>query len=442
MAPRFKGLGGWVTALSGAALLALTASSSLGQDVSWGWGRKPCPSEPCPIPETKPSPEMRPEVPPTSSEAQPPEAFLPPERFAALGGETVSLATPNMLGDFLATSSLRCVPVQVTMITPQTVTVTGTNQQVVIIANNTTSLFIPGPPGRRGFPVNFFSVTGTANLPATTTALVCYRVPAVCHEFKISEDENPRPQDRVFFNENNYSNVLAFARLGTDIGDMNVNRATIGFEKTFFDGNASIGLRAPVNTLNIGGSNIPGVNGHFTDIGDLFIILKGVLWEDREIGNIVSGGLAITVPTGSTTFANSGFGIGCMHCTLLQPYLGYAWIFGDAFIHGFTAVDIPTCDESTLFYQDIGVGYFLMKDRGSGRFLTAVVPTFEVHATIPLDRQGRISDMEFTPDVVDLTEGVTFEIRRQFTLAVGVAEPVTGPKPFDIEAIAQLNIRF
>jgi hypothetical protein len=390
----------------------------------------------------KPSEAKPPEV---TTPMTPPEAFLPPERFAALGGESFALATPNMLGDFLATSSFRCVPVQIP--TTQTVTTTGNLCALrSTFAGPPPPAFIVVPAGTpcpRGYVmVGTTTIPVTVTVPGTTTTQLCYRVPAVCHEFKIAEDENPRPQDRIYFGENNYSNVLPFARAGTDINDMNVNRFTLGWEKTFFDRNASIGMRIPLNTLNVGGSDIPGVNGHFTDIGDLTIILKGVLWEDREIGHILSAGLAITVPTGPSTFGNSGFGIGCDHCTLLQPYLGYALVFGDAFVHGFTAVDIPTCDDTTLFYQDVGIGYFLLKNREHGTFLTAIVPTFEVHATIPLDRQGSINDVEFTPNVVDLTEGVTFEIRRRCTLAIGVAEPITGPRPFDIEAIGQINIRF
>jgi hypothetical protein len=372
---------------------------------------------------------------------------LPPERFAAVGGETVALATPNMLGDFLAASALRCVPVQTP--TTQTVMTTGnlcvSNPNIGIRPLPPTFVVVPaGMPCPPGFTmVGPTTIPVTVTVPGTTTALVCYRVPAVCHQFKISEDENPRPQDRIYFSENNYSNVLPFARLGTDIRDMNVNRFTLGFEKTLFDRNASIGLRAPLNTLNVGGSDIPGVNGHFTDIGDVTVILKAVLWEDREIGNILSGGLAATFPTGPSSFGNSGFSVGCSHKTILQPFLGYAWLFGNAFVHGFSALDIPTdSGDSTLYYQDLGIGYFLLKDRDNGRFLTAIVPTFEVHATIPLNHQGSITDMAFTPDVVDLTEGVTFEIRRRCTLAIGVAEPVTGPKPFDIEAIGQVNIRF
>ena len=47
-----------------------------------------------------------------------------------------------------------------------------------------------------------------------------------------------------------------------------------------------------------------------------------------------------------------------------------------------------------------------------------------------------------TPDWVELTMGTTFELFRRSTLAVGIVTPVTGPKPYDLEVLAQLNLRF
>ena len=45
-------------------------------------------------------------------------------------------------------------------------------------------------------------------------------------------------------------------------------------------------------------------------------------------------------------------------------------------------------------------------------------------------------------DNVDLTLGSTFEFKRAATVAVGFVTPVTGPKPFDWELLAQFNLRF
>ena len=62
----------------------------------------------------------------------------------------------------------------------------------------------------------------------------------------------------------------------------------------------------------------------------------------------------------------------------------------------------------------------------------------------PLDHRGvfRLNDEAGTADVVDLTAGLTLEFSHRTTLVLAAVTPVTGPKPFDIEALAQVNVRF
>ena len=47
-----------------------------------------------------------------------------------------------------------------------------------------------------------------------------------------------------------------------------------------------------------------------------------------------------------------------------------------------------------------------------------------------------------TPSSIDLTEGVHILVGQLATLQLGVAFPITGPNPFDVELIAQVNFRF
>ena len=44
--------------------------------------------------------------------------------------------------------------------------------------------------------------------------------------------------------------------------------------------------------------------------------------------------------------------------------------------------------------------------------------------------------------MVNITSGVNFEFYRTAVLTLGFVTPVTGPRPFDYEATALLNIRF
>jgi hypothetical protein len=131
------------------------------------------------------------------------------------------------------------------------------------------------------------------------------------------------------------------------------------------------------------------------------------------------------------------------HNVLLHPFVGALYNGGDWYLQAVSALDIPAGpNDVTLMYNDIGVGYYLFRDRGSERLLTAVIPTLEVHVNTPLDHRGSLNGNLGTPDWVDITGGAIFEIARRSTLSVGVCAPVTGAKPFDVEGIVQLNFRF
>jgi hypothetical protein len=257
--------------------------------------------------------------------------------------------------------------------------------------------------------------------------------------FKITDDESPQPRDRVFFDFNYYDNVGSAVnrRLGIDLHGVAVYRDMFGLEKTFLNNAASIGLRLPLNTLSAS-STTPGLGGTDTDVGDLTAILKYAFWQDN--GKVFSGGLAVTAPTGPGHFAGSNVPIA--HDTILQPFIGYLWARDRWFVHGFSGLLIPTeIQDVTVLFNSVGVGYSFSRASPEDRLLKAVVPTFEVHVSDPLNHRGafRINDPAGTPDVVDLTMATTFALGRRSNLAIGIVTPVTGPKPFDVEALVQFN---
>jgi hypothetical protein len=262
--------------------------------------------------------------------------------------------------------------------------------------------------------------------------------------FQISEDESPRPLDRAYFGFNYFDDINRSIndRLGINIHEIRVYRETFGLEKTFLDGNVSIGLRLPLNTLSAE-TPIAGLGGSSTDLGDLTVILKGVLLEDRRSGDVLSGGLAITTPNGPRAFAGSEV-ISTFHDTILQPYVGYIYNMDSWFVHGFSSIAVPTdSNDVTLLFNDIGIGYYLYRDRSCGSMISAIIPTFEVHVNTPLNHRGALNfnDPAGTPDWVDLTAGTTIEFHKRATLALGFVTPVTGPKPYEFEVLCQLNIR-
>jgi hypothetical protein len=270
---------------------------------------------------------------------------------------------------------------------------------------------------------------------------------------KIAENESPRPLDRLFFSFNYYNNVdrSTLSTAGSSVHNVQYFRNTFGFEKTFLDGNVSVGLRAPINTIDADGRVNSGTFGSIgspgitdTEFGDLSILLKGVLAQNRETGSLLSAGMAITTATGPRHFPGApaeAVLINGQRGTSLQPFVGAIWNSGSFFVHGFTSLEIPTTrQDALLLFDDIGVGYYVYRNSENDRILTAIVPTFELHVNDPLRDRG--SANIGGPDILDLTTGATFEFGRGAALAVGLVTPITGPKPFDFEIMTHLNVRF
>src|SRR5262249_4078442 len=110
------------------------------------------------------------------------------------------------------------------------------------------------------------------------------------------------------------------------------------------------------------------------------------------------------------------------------------------FLHGFTSIGVPTDSRDvTLLFNDVGVGYWMYS--GGPGLIRAIVPTVEAHISTPMDHRS-VTDTIFATDVAVLTGGVHGGLGARSLLTFGVATPVTGPRPFSVEAIVQFNMRF
>ncbi len=265
--------------------------------------------------------------------------------------------------------------------------------------------------------------TVVSSSSSSSSSSLSSRVPVTSFgAFKISDNESPVPTDRVFATYNYYD----VDRLGGNSSSL--NREVIGFEKTFFDGQASFELRAPYTQVGegLGGSS---------DLDALTMVFKYALFNDRQRGNVIAGGLAVTVPTGPDilVFTNEG-SVATVNATLLQPYVGYAFNFGSLYVEGFSEIVVPTDARLPTFVgNDIGVGYRLDS--------LPIIPTFEVHANDAFNHQGSLATPFGFVDEVVLTGGFHALFGRS-TFTIGVGTPVTGPRIYSVECIAQLNCRF
>jgi hypothetical protein len=285
----------------------------------------------------------------------------------------------------------------------------------------------------------------------------------VFSDFKIAEGESPRPMDRVFFRYNYYNNLSPdrWKDPTLPVHNVNLDLYTFGMEKTFFDGAVSLGMRIPFHTLDAEGKDfhlapdpvtgvvgpVPGGPGiDQTNWGNIVAVAKAVLWEDRPAGDILSAGVVASVPTASNVQIDPGISA----LMYFQPFTGFILTSGDLYVQGFTSMTLPIArPEAFVSFSDIGVGYYVWRDTSGSRLLSAVAPTLEMHYTAPIRQPdptaslfGNFSDAVRIHNTVDFTLGTTFEFSNRATLGLGLAIPVTGQRPFDMEGLVQLNMMF
>jgi len=245
----------------------------------------------------------------------------------------------------------------------------------------------------------------------------------------ITDNDSPRPVDRGYFGYSYYDGLAS--SLNPGFGDTTQNRQLFGFEKTLFDGNVSIGLRMPY--VQVAGPFGSGGNA----AGDLSVLFKWAMINNRETGDLLSVGMVLTTPTGDV---NGVFpdGTPVPHSVLFQPWAGFVHTYGRAYVQGICNVIIPTDSRDvTLLGNSIAIGYNVYQ---GGGIIPAITPTFETHIRTPLTNRDP-NNWIYLQDQVNLTGGVHFNWNR-FTFSGAACVPVVGPRPWNIEALANLNYRF
>jgi len=428
--------------LSAAACLG-TASSAHAQLLRWGHSRpQPCPQPYCIEELAKPPVVIDPKAPKDAKDPKTlppevvPEPTLQPITTAALGDSFTGV--PHIMGDFFGYCAERRFFFPVTK----------------------TTRIVPAPIDRPPPPppTNGQPPPAAQQAPPIIIREEIFREVILCDPivsragsgFKVADNASPKPQDRVFFTYNYFDNLRGIgdsapasvttrtipnvATVTTTVPGVlvagrgsNVHRELVGFEKTFLGGDASVELRVPVFQSD-GPANSFAADG----FGDLTVIGKYAFLND-PFGNVFSVGLAVTAPTGPEINTIAGD----INSTLWQPYFGYIARSGNLYFQGIHSVVIPTdSNDVTLLFNDLGAGYIIPT---MGRGLAFVAPNFECHITTPLDE----SNVVHISDIVTLTGGVHLGLGQGNTvLSIGVATPVTGPRPMDIEAFVQLNFRF
>jgi hypothetical protein len=221
---------------------------------------------------------------------------------------------------------------------------------------------------------------------------------------------------------------------GTASASANLSRAVSGFEYAFCDNLMSFGMRIPMSQLH-GDGELSG-----TDFGDLSFVFKGVLWECKSSGALLSGGVVVTAPTGPGLDTIDG----TIRDVLLQPYYGYILpVCSKLYLQGFGGFVVPTDSRDVTFgFTDIGCYYALYRSCNSGACLTGISPAIECHLITPFNHRGSQTDPVGLADTVNMTYALHIDFWNRMNVFGAIVHPVTGPKPFDFECQFAVNYAF
>ena len=279
----------------------------------------------------------------------------------------------------------------------------------------------------------FFIVGGTPSGPSSSSSRI---LSLSGTSFRIADNEGPRPEDRMFMNVNYFTGVFhSLSAPGSD--RQRLMRLSAGFEKTCLDGDASIGLRVPIFQLNSEGGDTSNAQ-----LGNISIITKAVLAGDDETGSLISGGIALSLPTGPNTIVTQldlTTGLSTeqsINPTIIQPYLAFLYYASeDVYVHGFTALAFPMDDSvPTVWFNDIGAGFWAYRGNRA-----AIVPTAELHFTNAFSQQGSEAFPIGVIDTINTTLATHLITDNGGRFTLGAGFPLTGPKPFTWELTVQVN---
>ena len=171
-------------------------------------------------------------------------------------------------------------------------------------------------------------------------------------------------------------------------------------------------------------------------VGDVSVVLKHMFFGELT-GNLVSGGLVITVPTGPAIETIDG----TFRDVLIQPFVGGRY-GADRFIsQAFLSVSIPTDPRDVvLLFNDYSFNYIAYRGNQSD-FISSITPTVEAHLTTSLDHLNGTNPIT-VPTLLALTAGAHIGIRERTSFTLALSTPVTGPRLFNVEAMAFLNYNY
>ena len=284
---------------------------------------------------------------------------------------------------------------------------------------------------------------------------------------KISENNSPMPRDRVIFVYDYFSNVPLTA------GGFNVSRFSPGFEKTFFNGRASLELQIPFASTVDPTSMADGLTNRATVFGNVNMTLKSLFYSSKEFN--LSGGIGVALPTGPDTRVTMADGSDLVRIenktVLLSPFIAGLYTPNERFYTqawatmSFDASGSPVfinpnltglggagrIYDQTVLQLDWQAGYWLVRDTTGNSFLTGLAPFVELHYNTPINDATIATAGSFSVgsssnrfDELNIATGLNAVLNNRINVVAGVVLPLGNGdgKFFDAQFGVRMNWLF
>jgi hypothetical protein len=283
---------------------------------------------------------------------------------------------------------------------------------------------------------------------------------------KISDDNSPLPRDRIIFNYD-YFDAAPLSANGA-----NVNRFSVGFEKTFFEQNASVEVRLPFASTLSSDVTADGATGYRAELGNLNLTFKALLYGSPTWN--LAAGMGVALPTASDLRVRFADGTDLLRLkndsVLVTPYVAALYtpndrLFAQGWIaYGFDATgnalqvatpggglaQVGRFTDQTLAQLDAQVGYWLYQASDRSARLQRLAPFFELHVNATVSRADviRSGDVVFgTPGnlgELNVSAGLIAQLGDNFNLVLGMAAPLRGTpnRTFDYQIGVHGNVYF
>lgn len=311
-------------------------------------------------------------------------------------------------------------------------------------------------------------------VPLAASASTDIPLTAAATRRRISKNSSVLPTDRLIFSYQHFHNTLAVETAHPVAGDsrhiLDLNRMTMGFEKTFFNGRWSIDVWLPVmSRFDVAATDFALTNGR---LGNASLLLKHLWYETDAVS--LGIGLGIDAPTGSdgrvvlpnteVVVANDAY-----HAL---PYLGLLFNPTDnCVVQAFAQLDIllngneievltpsngsffERFNERELLFLSLSVAHWLYQNPDAA-YLKGLAALLELHQLMSLDDSERVTVSALT-DSYDLHHPANaynnLNMAAVIQAQIGMTEfragvvllLLTGAnRPFDAEFIFQINRRY